>query len=79
MGGAESEQPACGALAGPGRLARQAVRGLFAQAGHADQDDCRDRQGRDDDGDGHSYQEPKVMQLTLHFSGSVVYCRQLSY
>jgi hypothetical protein len=55
------------------------VRGLFAQAGHADQDDCRDRQGRDDDRDGRSYQEPKVLQLILHFSGSVVYWRQPSY
>jgi hypothetical protein len=51
--GAESEHSARDALARARSLAGQAVRGLFAQAGHADQDDCRDRQGHDD-GDGRS-------------------------
>ena len=52
MGGTESEQPARGALAAARSFAGQAVRGLFPQAGHADQDDCPDWQGRDDDRDG---------------------------
>lgn len=73
LGGAESEQPARGALARAWRLAGQAVRGLLAQAGHADQDDRSDRQGDDDDRDRRAYHEPKVLQLTLHFSVSVVY------
>jgi hypothetical protein len=54
MSGAESEQPAGNALARAGSLAGQAVRGLFAQAGHAHQDDCRNRQGYDDARDGHA-------------------------
>jgi hypothetical protein len=54
------------------------VRGFLAQAGHADQDYCRDRQGHDDHRDG-DYDQPNVVQLTLHFSGEVVYWRPLSY
>jgi len=48
------------------------VRGFLAQAGHADQDYCRDRQGHDYNRDRDRH-EPKVLQLTLHFPGEVVY------
>jgi hypothetical protein len=57
VSGAESEQPARGALAWPGSLASEAVRGLFAQAGQADQDHRRDRQC-DDDRDDHGRRYP---------------------
>jgi hypothetical protein len=67
MSGVESEQPARDALAAARSLARQAVRGLFPQAGHADQDGRRDRDGHDDDRDGRAYYEPKILQLTLRF------------
>lgn len=72
MAGAESEQPARGALAGARSITGEAVRGLFAQTGHADQNDCCDRQCRDDDCDGRAYYEPWVVHLTLHFPGLVV-------
>jgi len=72
VGGAESEQPASYALALAGSLAGEAVCGLFTQAGQADQDDCRHGQGHDD-GDDRAYRDPKILQLILHFYGSVVY------
>ena len=72
LGGAESEQPASYAFASARSLASEAVCGLFTQAGQADQDDCRHWQSHDD-GDDHAERDPKTLQLTLHFSGSVVY------